>query len=235
MTNPNGYMMTDDPYESAANAKLAPRSYYGQISIDAWFCALIKGVGKVPFDPQQHDADKRCTAMDIIVTPIAEQQLNFELKREMIAESREWAGIVWPSLKELGATSPREVHNKWCKMQQVPSGRKYRAKDGTEKEATTFKFLALFDSEAECRAAYNADTGGGNDSNSDAAEPTPGNGSANLDVARPFIMAFAKQNAFDLEKTRAACSSQAVITNAIDINSPEFAEIVAEALAAGGK
>jgi len=223
----------DDPFETASNATLAPRTYYGQIQIDAWHCVLVKGQGKVPFDRQQHSPDDRRTAINISLLPLPEQNVQFELARDLIAESREWAGIIWPSLKALGLTSAREAQGRWTKMQQVPSGRKYRNAAGEEKEATTFKFLALYPDEAACRAAYLAETGRNGNGSGEGNTPAPSNTTHDLDVARPFIVAFAKQNGYDLERTKAACRSQAIITKAIDVDSPEFAEIVAEALAGG--
>ncbi len=235
-TNP---IQIDDPFETASNVTLRPRDYYGQIQIDAWHCVLVKGQGKVPFDPQQHSVDNRRTAITISLLPLAEQNIQFDLARDLIAESREWAGIIWPSLKALGLTSAREAQGKWAKMQQVPSGRKYCNTAGEEKEATTFKFLALYPDEATCRAAYLAENGkSGNGNGPSASTPTsttPSNSDHALKVAIPFIQAFAKKEQYDLERTKAACRSQAIITKAIDVDSPEFAQIVAEAMVAGGK
>lgn len=234
-TNPPTTQTFDDPFDTASKATLTPRSYYGQIQIDAYFCVLQKGIGKVPYDPGQHKAEDRRTAIDISLLPIAEQNITFELRREIIAESREWAGIIWPSLKELGLTSAREANGKWAKMQQVGTGRKYRTKSGEEREATTFKFLALFADENACRAAYLADTGqDAGDAPTAAGNGSNGNGSNHdLEVALPFIRAFAKTNSCDLEKTKAACRQQAIIVKAIDVESPEFAQIVAEAMVGG--
>ncbi len=230
----NGNSGGNDPFDSATNATLAPRSYYGQVQIDAWFCVLVKGTGKVVYDPGQHKAEERRTALDISLLPIADQGVTFEIKRSMIAESREWAGVVWPSLKTLGIISAREANGEWAKMQQVPSGRTYRNAAGEEKEATTFKFLAIYTNEDACINAYYVDTG-------KAAEPQPepapaANGNSahdhDLQVAIPFIKAFAKQQGFDLDKTKTLCRAQSIITKAIDVNSPEFAVIVAGAMTA---
>ena len=244
----------DDPFESAGKATLAPRSYYGEVQIDCYYCILEKGKGKLVFDAQQHSTDQRRTAIKISLLPLAEQNVQFALERDTVAESREWAGIIWPSAKALGLSNPRELNGKWAKMQQVPSGRTYRNAKGEEKEATTFKFLALYGSEAECRAAYMADGGGqtplnppadggtGNGhgapaTNGASAAAPAGNGKSALDVARPFIAAFAKQNQYDIEATRKACRAQAIITRAIDVDSDAFVQLVAEAMAAttGGK
>ncbi|MEN6301725.1 MAG: hypothetical protein ABFD96_03330 [Armatimonadia bacterium] len=219
----------------ASNATLAPRSYYGQIQIDAYFCVLAKGVGKVPYDANQHRIDERRTAIDIDLMPLPEQNVQYPLRREAIAESREWAGVIWPSLKALGLTSVRQAHGAWVKMQQVPSGRKYHNRQGEEKEATTFKFLALYPDEAACRAAYLAETGRDAATRPEpAAGPSPleptGASVHDVEVAKQFIKAFAKQKKFDIDQTRAACANQSVITKAVDINSPEFVEIITEAM-----
>ena len=170
--NTNEHVQQDDPFDSATNATLAPRAYYGQIDIDAWYCALVKGQGKVPYDAAVHE--RKSTAITILVTPLAEQKVTFTLKREMIAESREWAGIVWPSVKALGITSARDLNDKWAKVIQAPTGRKYRSKDGEEREASTFKFLAIYPDETACRAAFYAETPATPDDAADQVGPIPG-------------------------------------------------------------
>ena len=100
----------NDPYAAADNAQVGARNYYGQVQLDIWFCGLVKGTGKVPYDPAVHK--QRATAIDILVLPIAEQNVSYEIKRELIAESREWASLVWASLKALGINSTREANNR---------------------------------------------------------------------------------------------------------------------------
>jgi len=63
---------------------------------------LERGIGKVEFDPQMHSQDQRRTAIDITVRPLVEMGLTFDLTRNMIAESREWASFVLPSIRDLG-------------------------------------------------------------------------------------------------------------------------------------
>ena len=227
----------NDPFAAADAAQPMSRAYYGQIQLDIWFCALVKGTGKVPYDPTVHK--QRATAVNISLLPLPEQNVAFDIRRELIAESHEWAGIVWPSLKALSIASTRDAHNKWVKMVQVPSGRKYRNSSGEEKESTTFKFLALYPDEAACRAAYLADTGRSGATAAPAqpaqaplASAEPANEADHaLKVAIPFINAFAKQTGYDLDATKAKCKTQAVITKAIDVESLRFAELVAEAAA----
>ena len=235
-TNGNGH--TDDPFDAATNATLAPRSYYGEIRVEAYFCVLIKGTGKVPFDATQHKPEQRCTALDIELIPLSDQNVSFAVRRETIAESREWAGIIWPSLKALGLTNAREADGKWGKLSQVPSGRKYRNSAGEEKEATTFKFLALYPNEDACRKAYYAEVKRQPEAEAQPAQAAPqapanGNGSKAHETAVQFIGAFAKMQHYDVEATRKACAGQTAITNAVDLDSPEFVAIVAQAMAGG--
>jgi len=144
----------NDPFEAASHAAPLPNEYYGQVEVDAWFCVLVKGQGRVPFDPQQHSIDQRRTAIDMAVIPLAASGLNFPIERKMLAESKEWRNIVWPSLKALGFNSLKEVNGAWVKVELVGTGRKYTNSAGEEKEATTFKFLAVYDNEETCEAAY---------------------------------------------------------------------------------
>lgn len=218
-----------DPYAAADAAQPMARAYYGQLQLDIWFCALVKGQGKVPYDPQIHK--QRATAVNISLLPIAEQNVNFELRREIIAESHEWAGITWASLKALGLTSTRDANNRWVKLIQVPSGRKYRNSSGEEKESTAFKFVALYADESACRSAYLSETGKADEDEAGPAQAPLAAEEPNqkLKVAVPFIEAFAKQHNYDLEKTKTACRPQPMIANAVDIDSPEFAQIVLDA------
>jgi len=151
----------DDPFESAANAQLPPMEVWGQVVVDAWFCVLQKGSGAVPFDPATHKLEERRTQIEMQVLPVPEMRLQFSPNRKMLVESREWVNIVLKSLKELGIENPRELQNKWAHIEQTPVGRTYKGKDGQDKEATTFRFLELFESEDACRASYLASRGNG--------------------------------------------------------------------------
>ena len=152
--------MTDDIYSSADEAQLPTNTYYGQIDLNMWYCILVKGAGKVLFDETQHKMGQRCTAVDIAIIPIAQAPLPFSLERNIIAESRAWISVTWPSLRDLGLSSSREAKGRWCKCVQAPTGRKWRdKKTNEERQETSFKFLALYDSEEACVEAYYADTG----------------------------------------------------------------------------
>src|SRR5438309_5438070 len=92
---------TYDPYDAAMQATYNPTfSAFGQVQVAVWPCVLEKGVGKVPFDANLHDPARRVTAIDLAIIPVVSGRAPVE--RNMIAESREWASIVKPSLMALG-------------------------------------------------------------------------------------------------------------------------------------
>ena len=247
--DPNGHTaVQDDPYAVAQETAERPPEFYGELNVECWFCALVKGQGKVPFDPAIHD--RRSTAIDISVLPLAEHNMARPLERSTLDWARDWARITWPSLKALGITSLRDVSKgKWCKFTWQGTGEKYRTRDqdgneGEERERSTFKFLALYDTEDQCRAAYYADTGKQQPDDEEVSDipgfepkaqpaqaPANGNGKAR-ETAIQFIKVYAKMKHFDVEATRQACATQTAITNVVDINSPEFVEIIAEAMSA---
>lgn len=182
---------TNDPFEAADNPQIKPTEYFGKLEVDAWFCALIKGQGKVPFDPALHPADQRRTAIDLHVITLAAHGLNYPMTRGVIAESAEWAKTVWPSLQAAGVASLKELKgaDRWCKVTTIGTGRIYQS-NGATKEATTFKFLATYASEAECQAAYNASRG--EDWLDEAPPAQPANGAPAVDRERETALAFAK-------------------------------------------
>lgn len=244
---PNAHV-ADDPFASATNATLRPREYWGQLSVDAWFCKLVKGQGKVPWDKTSDPVDNRATALTVELQPLAESNLNFALKREMIAESPEWVKIVWPSLRACGVQAAKQANGLWVKLIQEPTGRTYRSnKDGTEHEATTFKILEVYPNEAACVAAYRAVNGepetnvveeitgidfGGNGHQAQAQQATmPGTeDTRKRDTAKAFLLAIAKQKQGDLDAIKGAVAAMPLIIEFYDLDSPEFMAVVAEAL-----
>lgn len=182
---------TNDPFEAADNPQIKPAEYFGKLEVDAWFCALVKGQGKVPFDPALHPADQRRTAVDLHVITLPAHGLNYPMTRGVIAESPEWTKTVWPSLRDAGVQSLRDLKDtpRWCCVTTVSTGRTYQS-NGVTKEATTFRFIALYASEAECQAAYNAQRGGDWLDDTPAAPTAPANG--NGDRERETALAFAK-------------------------------------------
>lgn len=162
--------MSNDTWQAMNEAQEPSKFYFGENTFDPWFCVLQKGVGKVPFDPDQHKAGQRRTAIEITIVPL---NGDFTIERAAIAESREWAGIILPSIKALGL-EVQGLHEKYVKVEMVAS-RKYTDKNGEERVATVPKYLAVYPNREACEAAskemWGESTGGGNDD--DSAEPFP--------------------------------------------------------------
>ena len=230
MTQNVNTAVMDDPFDAATNAKLRPREYYGQLAVDAYFAKLVKGTGKVPWDPQADSVDNRVTAVNISLIPLPACGLSFKLERSMIAESVEWAKIVWPSLRANGVQSAKLADGIWVKLVQEPTGRKYRTSTGEEREASTFKILAVYPDQAACEAAYQA-TQGGDDGAAPAtaaAQPAPAADPRAKETAKQFIIALAKQHHGNMDAVKRAVAMIPMITAAYDPESSEFAEIVVE-------
>lgn len=206
-----------DVWDSAENPQLRTSSdYYGQVKIDAWPCVLVKGTGKLPFDPALHTEDQRRTAVDMMIIPLAEMNVSWDVSRNLIAESREWASIVLPSIKSLGI-SLRELNGRWAHVTLEETGQTYTGRDGATRSRTTFKFLAVYNTEAECRAAYQAASGAGTPA---PATPANGNGNGNGNAKeRETALKFAR---LIVENACRGQSDLSVILKAVEANMPNF-------------
>jgi hypothetical protein len=149
--------MTYDPWDAAGNPpeRQTTSRWFGRLFLDVWACALIKGQGKVPFDDQVHDASQRLTAVQMEVQPLSDYDVTFTLERDLIAEFGAWPKVTLPSIKALGVDL-RTLNKKWVAVEFKPTGRTYTGRDGEEKQETTFVVMGVYDTEAECRAAYQA-------------------------------------------------------------------------------
>jgi len=218
-----------DPWKQADEAKEPTRHYFGQVYLDLWFCVLEKGVGKVPFDPAQHKPGQKRTAIKVELVPLQSSGLMFTILREMIAESREWAGIVLPSLKALDVTT-RTLHEKFVQAELVPS-RKYVDKEtGETKQATTFKFVQIFESESECEAAaaefFNQpqdEIPGFSDESKNEKEPKL---DPQKEVALKFLPALVNMAGGDPQKLSSILSENQLVSRYFTINSPEVVELL---------
>lgn len=150
----------DDPFASASNPQTFSSDLWGRVEIQAWFCVLEKGYGRVPFNPSQHNAGQKRTAIDVSIDPLPELNItNMNVcERHLLAESKEWRTITLKSLQNLGYQDVRSANGKWAHVAPVPNGRTYE-KDGQMRDSTDFKFLAIYNTEAECRAAMNGGNG----------------------------------------------------------------------------
>lgn len=215
--------MSDDVWSTAENATEPPKAYFGQVQFDLWFCILQKGIGKVPFDSDQHQPGQRRTAVDISIVPLPSVDADWMTERKLIAESRQWAGIVLPSIKALGKTL-KSLNGLWVQYEMVRTGRTWTGTDGTTKHETVPKFLAVYDSEEAAEAAAAALFGGGTEAKVTASD----NGDTNTErtVAAKFLPALWAQAKQDVTAFMGLIDSNPLTSKHFRVDSPEVLAIV---------
>lgn len=219
---------TTDPMQSAMETELRPRTYFGQVQTQAYYAALVKGVGRVPFDPSQHSADKRVTAIEISIAPLPGGPIDNPIDRELIAESSDWAKVIKPSLLAL-STDLRGINGKWAQVQLIPVGTYTKKDTGEEKTRTMFKFIAVYDTEDACRAASDAFF-----HKSDAPAPTTApapvansNGNnAERAAAAKFLAPLWVASGRDVSKFAQLIAGQAVLAKFFTVDSPEAIAVI---------
>lgn len=139
------------------------KHYFGQITIvDDWDCALVRGAGKVPFDPAVHTT--RLIALKLQVTCQTKDGGSYTLDQDDITSGSKHL-VTLPSLDALGVKvrpQLKALAGKYCEVVRVPTGKKYPAKkdsaDGKIKAGDmlpeqALKFLRLFDTAEQAQAA----------------------------------------------------------------------------------
>ena len=227
-----------DPFDSASDAHALSAEYYGEVILDAWHCVLEKGSGKRPFDPQVDDPATRRTAVDIVVLPLAEANLKFSLERKLLAESKAWTGLTWPSLQRLGLVNAREAKNRFCRVKLTPTGRTWTGSDGEKKEETTFEFIELYADEPACKSAYAAKNGGHSPAATAAipSQPTaadePGRKTA-LTFAKAIVTNLARSEKDPLAlqlKVAEKIAAMPMVGKYFTAETPEVLQLIVEAL-----
>lgn len=212
-----------DAFDRADSAKPASPKFYGQISVNAYDVVLIKGQGKVRFDPAQHKPGELRTAIDLTVTLLSESiRKSDKLERGLVAESAEWTRFTLPSLKALGFAGLRSLNGTWCALEFEPTGQTYTANDGTVKEKTAFKFVALYADEASCRNAYFAENSGIEAAPTQTTQPAPAPvASDEKAIATQFLKALVANANGDMGKLATLIAGYPVVSKYYTADSPE--------------
>lgn len=238
-----------DPWKAALDAKEPPNLVYGEVLFDMWFCALVKGQGKVPFDPAQHSPGQRRTCVKVGIYPLAETGMTFAIEREFIAEGAGdgWLKETLPSLRALNVDDLKKVNGAYAKVELVKYGT--YDKNGETRNLTAPKFLALYSDQATCLSAWEADRVNGYEPSGQGVAAineelgTPGaNGSNGHDKERDTALAFlpaiirgcrhANPNeGIDVAKLEGQLTSNVLLKKYFTITSPEVQEAVAKVLA----
>lgn len=224
------YPHVDDPYESAENPQLRSAEFYGQMTTDSWFVVLEKGRGKVDFDATKHSIDQRRTAIKLAVVPLPEHNAKFDSVRDMIAESREWASIVLPSIKACGTTL-RELNGKWVKIGFEKTGQTYTKLDASgasvTKDSTVIVLKALYPDEAACRAAFLSERGGSSAPHTEPpAQATPA--ATEKATLLKFVVSIIEQCKGDQDAVAAKIAAMPLLSKHFTITSPEVVNALAE-------
>ncbi len=209
----------DDPYAAAENAKPLPRTYFGHVMINCWYCILQKGQGKVPFDQTQHSIDQRRTAIDIDISPLPSSRAKFDTSRNLIAESQVWAKTVLPSIKALGI-SLVDLNEKYAQYEMVETGRTWE-KNGETKHETMPVFKAIYATLEEAEAAAAELYGhSGNGHTEPQAAPAPA-GDAQRATAQAFLPALWMQAGHDPARMAELLAANPLTSKYFTMQSPE--------------
>jgi hypothetical protein len=211
-------------WDAINNAVEPSKHFFGLNTIDVWPCALVKGQGKVPFDDAVHANSQKRHAINICITPLPSSGLTYNTERETIAESADWAKYVLPSIHLLGLT-PEQINNRYVQVELVKSGT--YTKNGEVKDLTMPRYVAVYNSEAECEAAANAMFGKSSPATPAAAPaPAPTNG-ITRETALKFLPGLLASAGGDLDKASAILSTHNLLKDHFTINSPEVVDILA--------
>lgn len=227
---------TSDPWDSAENPQLASPEYWGLCSIDMYYCILEKGTGKVRFDTNKHKLDARRTAIDIVVTPLPAMNSQFNAARSMVAESKEWAGMVLPSIRALGLQA-RELLGRYVHIRFKPTGKTYTNKNGEVKDNTTLEFVKVFPDEAACLADFMASKGEAPSNTQYSTTPAGDAPDKQRETAFQFLKVIienAVKGQTDLTVIRASVAANIAVMPLVNkyftVDSPETNQLIAEKL-----
>jgi hypothetical protein len=122
---------------------------WGQVSVAVWQAALVKGQGKVPYDPKVHD--RMFYAIDLSVVPITLQNSRIA-ERSLLQSSKEWK-LIQESIKACGV-QPSEIDGKYVRVKFEPTGEVYTNASGETKNKTYMHFVKVFNSVEECEKDF---------------------------------------------------------------------------------
>ena len=235
------YQPAQSPWDVANNPPEQTQEYFGEASLNAWFCMLAEGMGKIPYDERTLDPKtgkpvRRYTAIDLELVPLAESGLAFEVKRSMLAEFGEWKDTTWPSLRDLGVLDAATINGKFAKIAMVGTGRKYTSRNGEEREATAIKFLAVYADRQQCVDAWRAETGAPATPSPAPAQSANGNGNGTVEkitalkFAKVYVQNAARATGKDPEKMREVLmkqlADQPLISKHFTVDSQEIVDLI---------
>lgn len=234
------------PYDVAMNPPEQKSGWFGQMTVNAWFCAWVPDPTnadkkmKINWDPNSKDSNgkplRRNTSIDLKLEPITEQP-STAFERSVMAEYGEWVKFILPSLKDIGVTSLEALHGAWVQIEFASTGETYIDKrSGEAKDSKTWKFVAIYPDEATCRAAYQ-EARGESAAAAQATAQTNGNGNGNREretaekFLKPYVQKAWQQSGGDLDKARGELATmiagQVLLAKFFTVDSPEVMDLLA--------
>lgn len=155
-------MSTNDPMlDTEAPVMQYSNELYGKVEITAQYMYTAKGERPRPFDDANDDIARRSVEFAIVITTIDAMGLTRPVEeRKHLNWTPAWRDIVWKSIQGMGYDLLRDINGKFIKAEKVQTGRTYTNKTtGKEMNETTFKFMKVYKSEAECIREYENEAG----------------------------------------------------------------------------
>ncbi|NJL06353.1 MAG: hypothetical protein HC911_15890 [Chloroflexaceae bacterium] len=154
--------------------------YFGEVDLDLQQVALIRGVGRVPYAPDDPSQRGLRPSLEISISLHCEDRNGtpYSLRRAMLAMDKrqpDWIEVTLPSLQALGVGEPSDIHGKFAHVELVQTGT-YTDRQGVLKRLTAFRFVELFGTELEMHAARDlhfADRANGHANGATVAAPKP--------------------------------------------------------------
>ena len=212
----------DQPY--------TPRQFelWGQAFFSPRKFALVKGKGKVDFDPAVHK--DMIWGADLSIIPIEEQGARLA-ERTLLMIEKEW-GLIQASIVALGV-KVSEVDQQYVHVKFEPTGETYTNAAGELKNKTYIKFMQVFPSESECKLNFMAQRG--DDVTPDTELPT--DDQPDLPAARKLLENLARtasKGKTTLAEVQAAAEvrlkASAVMAKYFTVTHPDFIALVVQEL-----
>lgn len=209
-----------------------PPSYelWGQVSVYVWKAALVKGQGKIVFDPAVHKS--MVYAIDLSVVPLNIQGANLA-ERSLIQTSKEWK-LTQESILAAGIQAS-EIDGKYVRIKFEPTGDTYTNAQGEVKNKTYMHFVRIFKNATECEQDFLADNMGGAEASTEAA-PVAENG-AEYETALKFLGATVRSTAKGksgmdeiLPALEAKINASPIMKKYFTATSDEVIELVSQAI-----
>ncbi len=228
--------------DTSSNNNDFGKTYFGKVQIAVSFIALVKGQGRVTWEPNQLTPDgkptRKNTGIDVHLVCKSKEGAEYSVDRNYVAEFGDWPTLILPNLKAIGIMSLQDLHGKYAQVELVENGETYTNKAGELKKKTTFKFIKTFGTEAELNAAREALFGG----NGTPAAPAPvaqaaPAANANPEKAtaerflKPYVDNAMRQAANDIVKAREILApmiaKQTLLAKYFTVDSPEVLGLMA--------